>query len=526
MEHIGTTLAGTRIIYTCVGHIFHCHLSIIQRSNMIFLLLLHVIVPSSSFQVYNLTSSVPTVQDVDSLETLLDVAWTFQPSAFLLQLRVPVPAYENSLLYECADGTQIPRRLQPWHPMSMIISRRFYASMAATLAQHPARTLIDHIVLSWTSEADDDEWRHPTSHGTCWYSQAAQQSFAHFMSLDTPTVPGSNVPTNTTLIDAYWQQVDNWYQTSLLEFGRAQLQMANAAFGPLGLRLLVRFPAFPFLNPHWAFVAGYGGGENGPDANTTASAAGMRALLDVVEQCSRLFQNNIDIFLPGIDQLFVSPMDEWSEAVEWAHKRQLQVYTGFRTHLVQTQLHWQEVHGLMQIHDVAGFIGDTVNEVQQTAIYLQPFARGLRNPYRARVWRPMRIAATHSNPNVWAVVFAPVQPTVKIPIQVMIPDRIQANELWLLEHNFQFHLQSTWSTPLFALSATDVGHVGIPNLDPTKRWWAWTGLIDCDLVAPLSGFQARVNASFAQQADEQDVYELPCGGNHILDLALHTIIYQ
>lgn len=515
-----------------------------QKERMVVLLVLVFFLVSwqqkaMAFRVYNLSNAV-TVLDATTLQLVLDHAWTTMEPGLIIQLRIPATTPGSSdQLYACQDGTRIPNRLQPWSPTNMKTSRRFYDQLAAVLIHHPARALVDHLALSWTADADDDEWRHPVDKGTCWYSAAAQQSFSNFLEQQKkktnsttlpppPQIPGANVPSDSGEAATYWQHVDDWYQQSLLLFGRAQLNMAVAAFQPLGLQLLVRFPAFPFLNPHWAFVGGYGVGMDPGvfNVSSTSSSADVDKYLPTLDKFFAIVQETgaHSILLPGIDQLFASPTMAWGDAVQWAQNRHLQVFTSFRTHLVQTQEHWQQVHSLMQLHDIVGFIADTPDEAVQAHQYLQPFARSYQNPYRARKWTPIRIAATTTTG--LAVTFAPSSSSLllKIPFQLMIPDNIQVTDLWLVNYNFQFFLQATWSTPLFPLGTSDLGNIGIENLDPTKKWWAWTGLVDCDFLAPSRKFQARFNVSNAAMDD--DIYELPCGGAQVLDLSAHTLRFD
>jgi len=465
-------------------------------------------------QLYTVNSSI-------SFQRVLDQLVIDATEGRLVKIQFPVKSP-----FVCVDQQQTLNMQEPWTPNLAHDIRAYYSQLGAVLDQHPAgRSWLDHLWLSWSGDLADDEWRYPTNTEPCWFSADAKASFTRHLidrSLYVVTKPLQLVsdiaPTDMpvefdNLTDVYWQIVDEWYQTSLVDFGRMHLAIAAQELSAIsGVRLLVKLPAYPFTNAHFAFLAGY---------NDSLS---FESVLRAVREYP-----TVDVVLPGIDVSSSTSLDAYEEIVVLA-KQTLgvpQVWAAFRTHLVQTPDHWSEIHSLLQLYAMDAFL--PLTSVDQEGASANLMSVVYANPTQARRWMFVKIAATldpqqapsQQQQGEPEITFHPIDGTLMVPLQIVLPSSVRSvPQTWLDNHNHAFHLRADWFTDMYQRTDS-TQDVGIPGLDPSKTWWIWIAEIDCDSLPPTGYLHVAVNVTHFPEMD--DVYELSCGSVHLLTLAQHKM---
>jgi hypothetical protein len=456
------------------------------------------VVDGTNFVVFEPSTLLPTLNAIQA-ERKYVVAKIF----------VNLPRNQSDADFLCVDGKRISM-MQPWAPFLEVHIRRTFSKIASILEGHPGRSFVKTILVTWTGELTEDEWRFSTDVEPCWFSGSAKASFTAFLCNSSAVCPASNIAAsdipeafqgaNETLIQTYWHIVDKWYQTSLVDFGRTLITIASTELLPLGVRLVVKLPAFPFLSAHWAYLAGYN------------SSLTFFQIFEVLKR----FGGRINVWIPGID--FAAGIDEFEKVIDFAKGVGIEnVWTSFRTHLTQTPDHWNEIHNLLQIHSIDAFVAMNQFELDGSLQFLTNTL--LKNPFEARKFFSLRLAASVPSDVQATPEFSSLS-DIPIPFQLLVPPSSSIPAEWFQRHNGIFHFSSSVHLPFYFKNDPTMD-VGIPSLDPSKNWWIWTGKIDCDSVAPTGHFLIMVNVTDHPTLD--DVFELSCGLSHILDLSLHTL---
>ena len=420
-------------------------------------------------------SNITWIESADELKQILDHTWQRQsdqgpPANLTLHLRSFPPPPPTGKGYQC-DDDQV-RLATPWDEKGSLFARVRMLEYASVLEQHPARAGIAHLVLSWTSAIENDEWRFPTrTNSPCWSSAAAQTSW-------------------TTWQAAKNQTRQMWFAASLVHLGTQWLEAARVAFEPLGLRRLVQLSAFPYFNPHWAQVAGL--------STTTDDLGILPALLRV---CA---ETKTDILLPGLDPGHVA---QWSEAVELALDLGIpQIWTRLINNSPRTETQWSEIIALMNLYGVHGLVTTTLVESDLARLFFEPRTEQVKNPYSARKWTSVAIVVGSSSTSVSMTL---ADPSLRLPFQVMIPGSVlPAPVSWIRAHNWHTWLYANWSIPLFSFAATadqwqtlGCSSASLPLLPTNRTWLVWTGRIDCD-YAPAPTVSIRVHFAVPRGQDE------------------------
>lgn len=445
---------------------------------VIVIALLHLPPTTHAWQIWDGTDSNDTVHSADALERLLDTAWIAAKSqtspktiGLLITWQLVPATNELQIGYECEGGFTIRDQYSPWDQEAPPQTRRSLASAAQVIKRHPARALIDHVVIAWTGKEEAFEWRFPTRvQSQCIQSQAAQQSLAVWRRTQQVTENAEEL----------------WYQASLMDLGRRHLQAAQAHLGPLGIRRMVKLPAYPYLNPHWAWVAGL---QNSHNDST--------ALYKMLQICK---DTDTDIWLPGIDS---TPQQPWADAVESALALHIPtVWTSaIKPDLITSQDQWLEIGAYMGGNNIGAFVTSSLSETTLAAQYIAQFQQRFASWYLPRHWNRVALLVA-TLPGSPEATWHPLNHW--LPVQVQLPGHIHLPPGWWEQHyNLRFLLTPTWSaglyplpTPLTLDTISALGCTTLPSgVDSARTWWAWTGLIDCEFTLGQSIVSAAVNSS-------------------------------
>lgn len=447
----------------------------------------------NGYEIVDGTKTIVLELPISKAQNTLDTSSHFE----LVQLVLPVVS-----AFECKNGEKVWMN-EPWTPGLAVVIRQAYADFASLLHQHTAVSFMDRLWISWTGELVNNEWRYLTDREPCWYSTNSKNAFRFFMNTHGWPVPPGLAPSevsNTT--EEYWHLVDRWYQTSLLDFGRMHLAIASQELAHVGVRLVVKFPAFPFPNAAWGYLAGYNGSTS-------------------LEQAFQVVSNfsNVDVWLPGIDP----PLrPEFSQLVEQLESANFQVWTSFQTALTSpiSPIEWELVHNALELYSMDGLVA--MNSIELDGAMENLKNTQYVNPFTARKWYSLKIAAAVESADLVTFELVPNH-LEKIPFQALVPSSFHAPQSWLDNHNGHFHFENGWKAQFLPRTLNE--DIGIPGLDSTKKYWFWIGQVDCDRVAPTGHFYMMVNVtvSSAPTFELDDVYEMSCGNTHILNLQQHSM---
>src|SRR6185369_5931246 len=150
-----------------------------------------------SVQAWQIVRVVGVAETANQLGSILD-EMVSQQSNGIIVLRMRPLDKTNVTGYTCLSSSRrIDDQYSPWDTTRPRAVRRMLESMANVVQHHRARIWIDHIVISWTSESEQDSWQLPTRfNDRCIDSEAAQTSLRRSQ-----------------------QEVDTWYRSSLLDIG-------------------------------------------------------------------------------------------------------------------------------------------------------------------------------------------------------------------------------------------------------------------------------------------------------------------